>query len=462
MALRPRTLTLTAALGGAGVTLLFALHPGLHVAYREPALHASLETTAALVALLAGYLAFGRYQARGSVGDLLLVCGLALLGLSDFFFAALPAALGGDEDGAFATWAVIAGRLGGAILFAAAGFAPRRRLRREGRSHVVALGLCGAFLALVALLAMTLGPSLPPGLDPQEAGAIGRPPLNAVGAVSAVQVLSAVLFAVAALGFLRRAEQQHDGFMRWLAVAATFAAVSRVNYFLYPSLYTQWVYIGDAFRLLFYLVLLAGSMHEIKRYWRRLADAAVMEERRRLARELHDGLAQEIAYIGRNAALLPENGSDGELPQRIRDASERAFNEARRAITALNAPAEVPAEEVVAEALRGVADRHGTRLELDISGGGPLDTDRLEALVRVACEAVTNAARHSGSETVRVELEPRRQRMRLRVVDDGRGFDPAEVDGYGLVGMRERAEAIGGKLRIDSAPGHGTTVEAIL
>jgi signal transduction histidine kinase len=121
----------------------------------------------------------------------------------------------------------------------------------------------------------------------------------------------------------------------------------------------------------------------------------------------------------------------------------------------------MPTEEVVAEALRGVAARHGTRLELDLAGG-PLETERLETLVRVACEAVTNAARHSGAPSVRVELEPRRQRVRLRVVDDGCGFDARDACGYGLSGMRERAEAIGGNLKVVSAPGRGTIVEAIL
>ena len=458
---RARDLALGAAAAGGLVTLLFALIPGLHIAYREPALHAALETATALAALLAAYLAFGRYQARAALDDLLLVCGLALLGLSDLCFAAAPAALGLDEHATFTTWGAIAGRLAGAVVFAAGALVPRRRVRSKTSSVALSLTACAAFVAgLVA--AAAVAPALPRGIRPELIGTLDRPRLHALVVVTAVQLASVVIFGLAAAGFVRRAERERDGFMGWLAVAATFAAVSRLNYFLYPSLYSQWVYVGDAFRLLFFVVLLAAVASEIKRYWSRLAEAAVLEERRRLARDLHDGVAQEIAYISRNAALLEGPGADAELPVRIRAAADRAFAEARRAITALAAPADAPVEAVVSEALRDVAARHGATLELDLGVGGRLEPSRLETLVRVACEAVANAARHSGAPSVRVELGAARGRVRLRVLDHGRGFDPEGAVGYGLVSMQERAEAVGGAFRVVSAPGRGTTVEAIL
>src|SRR5919202_2360544 len=311
MLLRPRNLILATAAAGTAVTLLFALSPGLQVAYRDPALHAALEATAALVTMLAAYLVFGRFRARGSLDDLVLVCGLALLAASDLCFAAVPAAIAVDYNGVFSTWAVVAGRLAGAVAFAAAGFVPARRLRDPHRAAAAALTLCAAFLGALAVAAAALAPRLPRGLNPQDFRSIGLPPLHASPAISAVQLVSVTIFALAAFGFARLAEREHDGFMRWLAVGATVAAFSRVNYFLYPSLYTQWVYVGDCFRLLFCLILLMGSLNEIGQYWKRLAQAAVLEERRRLARDLHDGVAQEIAYISRNATLLGENRSGG-------------------------------------------------------------------------------------------------------------------------------------------------------
>jgi hypothetical protein len=72
----------------------------------------------------------------------------------------------------------------------------------------------------------------------------------------------------AAFGFTRRAERTGDDFMLWLGVGAILAAAARLNYALYPSLYSDYVYTGDAFTLLFYLVILGASVREIGRYWR--------------------------------------------------------------------------------------------------------------------------------------------------------------------------------------------------
>ncbi len=87
-----------------------------------------------------------------------------------------------------------------------------------------------------------------------------------------------------------------------------------------------------------------------------------------------------------------------------------------------------------------------------------------EALLRIACEAVTNAARHGRSDVVRVELSAGRP-LRMRISDAGVGFDPDAAPGpghFGLTSMRERASALGGRLSVASAPGRGTEVEVEL
>ena len=110
-----------------------------------------------------------------------------------------------------------------------------------------------------------------------------------------------------------------------------------------------------------------------------------------------------------------------------------------------------------------IAERFQVGLDLDLVPGVRLSTARAEALVRIACEAVTNAARHSGSSLVRLNVERDGRRVRLRVSDQGCGFDTAlPGGGYGLISMGERARSVGGELRISSAPGRGSEVELAL
>jgi signal transduction histidine kinase len=118
-------------------------------------------------------------------------------------------------------------------------------------------------------------------------------------------------------------------------------------------------------------------------------------------------------------------------------------------------------EVALADAVAEIAERARIELELDVVPGIQLSPTRSEALVRIACEAVTNAARHSGAGSVTLCLERDGSLVRLRVADSGCGFDPTVPGGgFGLIAMRERARSVGGELRICSAPGHGSEVHA--
>ena len=108
-----------------------------------------------------------------------------------------------------------------------------------------------------------------------------------------------MLCGLATIGFLRRSRQLGDKLSGWLAIAAVLAAASHVSYLLYPAVNVQSFYTGDVFRFAFYAVLLVGSMREISSYWYALSKAAVLEERQRIACDLHDGVAQELAYLAR-------------------------------------------------------------------------------------------------------------------------------------------------------------------
>jgi signal transduction histidine kinase len=187
---------------------------------------------------------------------------------------------------------------------------------------------------------------------------------------------------------------------------------------------------------------------------------ASLEERRRLARDVHDGLAQEIAFIARNAKLLREHVAEPELLERILRSVARAQEESRRVIGALKSSVDEPLEQALAQAARDAAGRYGAAIDMDLADGIALSPKEREAVLRIAAEAVTNAARHSGAETLRLYLERLDDGMRLGVVDQGAGFDEEQPRrGFGLLTMKDRAEALGGNLSIDSRPGSGTRVE---
>jgi signal transduction histidine kinase len=289
-----------------------------------------------------------------------------------------------------------------------------------------------------------------------------RPDLHLHLATLVLELAVAMLYAVATVGFWERSWQLGDEFFGWLAVAAVLAAASHINYLLYPAINSQSLYAGDAFRFAFYVVLLVGCMREIWSYWQALSSAAVLEERQRIACNLHDGVAQELAYLARNLDTLSAT-ADSESLVRLRRAVERAQLESRQAIGALAAPSGLAFEVVLADAVTEVAERFGMEIDLDITRNLRLSAARREAIVRIACEAVTNAARHSGTGRIALELERDGSRVRLRVSDRGQGFDAAAAGGgFGLISMRERARSVGSELLVSSVPGHGSQVEVMV
>jgi signal transduction histidine kinase len=272
-------------------------------------------------------------------------------------------------------------------------------------------------------------------------------------------VAGTALSGLAALGFARRARRQDDELVLWLVPGVVCIAFAYVGYFLFPPAPASWVHVGDIFRALFCTVVLAGVVRWIGGYWRDLAATAVAEERRRIARELHDGLAQELAVIRRRTPWLARQCEAAEAGEIIA-ATERALDESRRAIDGLRRPRDEPLERALAREAQQLTAGTGAEVSLDLAPGVELQPDVQENLVRIAREAVANAARHGGAATIRVELA-QASPLHMRIVDDGVGFDPARGSfggGYGLPSMHERAAAIGANLTLRSWPGRGTEV----
>jgi signal transduction histidine kinase len=457
---RTRTAVIaTAAVAGA-VTTAIAVAPGLHFAYRNPDLHVALLTAEALIALLVAYLVLGRFRRRRALDALVLCLAFAVMAVSNLLFAALPAVVGSDTS-VFSTWSASLGRLLGATLLAAAALVPSRRVRLSSGTVLAVWAGVGALLAMITVAVGWFEPRLPSGVEVAPAETSGRPQLEGAPAVLAAQVVAFGLLAVAAIGFTVRAERTRDALLGWLAIGTVLSAAARANYFLYPSLFTEYVYTGDAFRLLFYLIVLVAASSEIRSYWRGIAEGAALAERQRIARELHDGLAQELTSVWRNLHWLDE---DDRFVARARSSAERAIAESRRAVATLADVHVGPLDVALTEAARMIATREGAQVVVSVDGAVRLAAAQRDAVVMIASEAIANAARHGQADVVRVEVTGGR-RPRLRIEDSGRGFDPTAAPRpghYGLRTMHERAGAIGAELRLDSRAGEGTRVEVLL
>jgi two-component system sensor histidine kinase UhpB len=217
---------------------------------------------------------------------------------------------------------------------------------------------------------------------------------------------------------------------------------------------------------------LRAAHEQIRALAARLAEVEE-EERRRLAGELHDRVGQNLTALGINLDILQMQSPterEAKVDEVLWDSQllvKKAMEDIRNVMSELRPP--VLDEFGLLAALRWYVGEFSKRTELTTVVEGEEMVPRLPpemdiALFRIAQEALTNAAKHSRASRVTVTLEKAASRVILTVADDGVGFDPraprqkGETMGWGLILMRERAENIGGNLKIESSPGKGTRV----
>jgi signal transduction histidine kinase len=186
-----------------------------------------------------------------------------------------------------------------------------------------------------------------------------------------------------------------------------------------------------------------------------------------LARELHDGVAQDLAFIVSQSLRLTRSFPDEPALERIAAAAERALAESRTTITGLVRSQSTTLTAAVSDQAHEMAERAGLRLELEVDDGIEATAEVEHAVLRISREAISNAARHADATTVAITVRSTANGLRVRVADDGRGFDPAQATssgsaGFGLTSMDERARALGGEMRLESRPGAGTVIELAL
>ncbi|HEV8632115.1 MAG TPA: sensor histidine kinase [Thermoanaerobaculia bacterium] len=193
-------------------------------------------------------------------------------------------------------------------------------------------------------------------------------------------------------------------------------------------------------------------------------------ERRRLARELHDGIGQTLTALKQQLDVVEQTATDLPAPARarLRDAGELATQALRetRELSRLLRPQildDLGLEPALRWLGRTFAERNGVACDINIAGlEGRLPAELETLAFRLVQEALNNVARHAGARRTEVAARLTGDELMLAVSDDGRGFDPAAVegDGSGLRGMRDRVELFGGRMDIASRPGEGTRILA--
>jgi signal transduction histidine kinase len=213
-----------------------------------------------------------------------------------------------------------------------------------------------------------------------------------------------------------------------------------------------------------------AAQHELERAYGRLMqltrrlEAAKEEERRRIARELHDELGQLLTATKLNVQLAV---GDRARARELLELLDRAISSTRELSRRMRPPLldEVGLVAALQAFLEEQGRYTGLRIELAAPAVGPRLAPEVEiAAFRIVQEALTNVARHAAASRVEVSVARGAEALSIVVRDDGRGFDPAaaEEDHLGLVGMRERARALGGTLELRSSPGAGTEVRVML
>lgn len=235
---------------------------------------------------------------------------------------------------------------------------------------------------------------------------------------------------------------------------------------LLPAFYqTYWFY----FTCVAALVLLAATAHRYRMLRLKSRFSAVLAERLRIAREIHDTILQGLtgisAHLEAITALLPESPAAArEALERTRVLARAAVEESRRSILNLRSrPLETGSLiNALKDSARDLTAETPVRFQLQVGGEyRPLSESVERNLLRIAQEAMSNAVRHAQARQLTVELSFQDDAVRLAVADDGRGFAAAQTaaaNHFGLVGIRERANEIGAKLEMNSAAGCGTLI----
>jgi signal transduction histidine kinase len=264
-------------------------------------------------------------------------------------------------------------------------------------------------------------------------------------------------------------------FPKWVAlVSAFFVSSSVVTNLFYPEPSQVNVSLVGVYVIACFLSAIMPFTSNLSIY-RRLEQDAALSERKRLARELHDTVAQALAYINIKANLVTETLAKGNLERglkelaQIKESLDSTYEVVRHAINTLGrSPLEtVDFVSALSHQVKEFSRKSNVRSSFSVSGDRlHLSPQIADELLRIVGEALVNVRNHAQARSVEVRLSTNRNRLGVTVEDDGRGFDLSDrhnslqdQDHHGLVIMRERAESLGGELELVSTPGNGTEIK---
>jgi signal transduction histidine kinase len=406
-------------------------------------LHTIIAFAGGLIALLAGI----RYAVEGRRVDLLLCAGFLVGAVSIVAFSIAPVLDGESVHGPEA-WAAVVGRILAWSLIAAAPFVSGRSGPKALANTIVAT----CFLLVLAWLALRSWASGLPSLDPSS-----DTPGLLVGALSALALLNLL----ALVGFGKRFYERREDLDRWLALGSTLMLFASLHYMFTPVLAPASVSRGDFLRVLAYGLLLVGV-------WRAISYAefgrAVADERARVAREIHDGLAQYLFAVSTHATMLQQGAPSEQTLRKLKEAADAAQQEARFAILALSTAAgNAPFDAALHRYIEFLTADGVLEVDLEIDPAVRLAPDEQIEVFRIVQEGLANVRKHANATRAEVVIGARDGERYVSVRDDGEGFDGESTGaGQGLKNIRARTKSIEGGFTLTSRPGFGTALEVVL
>ena len=496
---RRRTIRLDVLLlAAAGIllvtTLLPQLDPDLNIVMKDRTLDVALSALTFVAVTGLAILTFLRYRETGRLAAFVQSSAFALWAM--FTLATLlfmvfrldgrvGLTLGAPEQ--LPLWVSGVVRMSVSGLLMVSGVAALMGIYGGARRRVRIVFLPVIVIAVATILVYPFREWLPPLIEPQGMEALLAEPgefalLPGFTGLALVIVTVTVTGLVAGVVLYRvtwgRGGPTSDAFT---ALGLVILAVAEVQYALWPSVYSNLVTISDIMRLVAYTVLLAGTFADQRSDLRALrsayaaldrmrvneAERATLEERARLAREIHDGLAQHLWFAKLKFERLSSTLSEDERPlaAEVTQALDAAIIEAREALVTMRSSLEedVPFSDMLVRTVDDFETSSGLRAEFTASTGIPSSfAPRVQVeLLRIVSEALNNVRKHADATIVRITAEASDGELLITITDNGRGFDEAEAfdRGMGLQGMRERARLIGGSMLIRSELSGGTTIE---